>query len=503
MGNEHSTQKKHQANAEKKVQNGELNGHAVPAPDETEPGIKKEAVEQKSETPPAPITNEPKPPEKEEVDSSKANGPAHVETTPEQKPTVATDAEPPKNAPKPSGDEVSNFLGKMFKKKSEPVKPAAENNDSVDTPAKAVDLNIDMQTDKVFINSEQKEILEQVAEKIKLQLVDAIPAQPISSSFLTKNSSNPDLHATQEPVAVVEEPITEEPVKRKASEIHIGYLKSEDPEPKTEEDDKALKEDKELIQLVESIISDEKKQACENEPNGTKHMNEELAPISKNLTKVADEAVGTIEVLSHVEEPVVGAEEPLLVAEEIADIVEEILQITQEQESLDAEESEELQRNKFKETPLTTSEEPLTSSVKPALIAKEEAANGSVAVDEESWEIIEEPVNISGRLEEPALTKSKCDSADSSQLLSQLRSVCTKVLEDASYQAFSVNVCADESTVHITIELRPDELTCLNKVSYNTDEKATAWTNSPHAIQSRCKCTSSFPQDACHQLTKN
>ncbi len=29
----------HQANAEKKVQNGELNGHAVPAPDETEPGM--------------------------------------------------------------------------------------------------------------------------------------------------------------------------------------------------------------------------------------------------------------------------------------------------------------------------------------------------------------------------------------------------------------------------------------------------------------------------------
>ncbi|XP_016310194.1 neurofilament heavy polypeptide-like isoform X2 [Sinocyclocheilus anshuiensis] len=154
MGNEHSTQKKHQANAEKKVQNGELNGHAVPAPDKTEPETsKKEAVEQKSETPPVPVTNEPKPPEKEEVDSSKANGPAHVETTPEQKPTVTTDAEPPKKAPKPSGDEVSNFLGKMFKKKSEPVKPVAENNDSVDAPAKAVDLNIDMQTDPVDIKS--------------------------------------------------------------------------------------------------------------------------------------------------------------------------------------------------------------------------------------------------------------------------------------------------------------------------------------------------------------
>lgn len=345
--------------------------------------------------------------------------------------------------------------------------------------------NFSFQKDKVFINADQKEILEQVAEKIKLQLVDAVPAQPISSSYLTKKSSKtdeilPDLQATQEPVAVAEEPITEEPVKRKASEMHIGHLKSEDEE--TEEAGKALKEDKKRIQLVESIISDENEQVCENEPNGTKHLSEELAPISKNLTKVADEAVDAIEVLSHVEEPVVGAEEPLIFAEEIADIVKEILQITQEQENLDAEESEELQRNKFKE-PLLVAEEPLTTSVELALIAEEVIdpaafefileANGSVAINEESWEIIEKPVNIFGHLEEPVLIKSKCNSADSSQLLSQLRSACTKVLEDASYKAFSVDVCADESTVHITIELCPDELTCLNKVSYNTDDRST------------------------------
>ncbi len=178
--------------------------------------------------------------------------------------------------------------------------------------------------------------------------------------------------------------------------------------------------------------------------------------------------------MSHVEEPVAGAEEPLLFAEEIADIVEEILQITQEQESLYAEESKELQRNKFKE--------PLTTSVELGLIAEETidpafeftlAANRSVAINEESWEIIGEPVNIFGCLEEPVLIKSKCDSADSSQLLSQLRSACTKVLEDASYKAFSVDVCAEESTVHITIELCLDELTCLNKVSYNIDDRST------------------------------
>ncbi|XP_016354206.1 breast carcinoma-amplified sequence 1-like [Sinocyclocheilus anshuiensis] len=171
MGNEHSTQRKRQqANAEKKVQNGELNGHAVAAPAETEPETSKEAaVEQKSETPPAPVTNEPKPPEKEEVDSSKANG--HVETTPEQKTTQSTDAEPPKKAEKPSGDEMSNFLGKMFKKKSEPVKPAAENNDSVDAPVKAVDLKIDMQPDPVDIKTSTEP--EPEAEALKPSPVEA------------------------------------------------------------------------------------------------------------------------------------------------------------------------------------------------------------------------------------------------------------------------------------------------------------------------------------------
>lgn len=319
-----------------------------------------------------------------------------------------------------------------------------------------------------------------------MQLVDAIPVQPVNSSVLTKRFSKtdeilPDLPAIQEAVAVPEELIAGEPVKRKPSEIHIGHLKSEeaqvdakvaeDEEPKTEDAEKALKEDEELIQLVESIISDEKEQACENELNDV-------------LTKVADEAdsvssdvklaVDTVKV----EEPVVGAEEPLLVAEEIADIVEEILQITQEQESLDAEESEELQRNKFKEI-LVIAEQPLTTSVEQALIAEEEITplasdfNGSANVDEESWVIIEEParpLNASGCLEEPVLAKS--NSGDSAQLLSQLRSACTKVLEDASYKALRVDACADENTVHITIELCPDEFTCLNKVSCNTDDRS-------------------------------
>ncbi|XP_067301747.1 breast carcinoma-amplified sequence 1 isoform X1 [Pseudorasbora parva] len=141
MGNEQSTLNLNVTNAEIKVENGELNGHAVPTPDVTKPVASKEAaVEQKSETPPVTITNEPKPPQKEEVDSSTLNGPAHVETTPEQN-AVAKDAEPPK----------TNIFGKMFKKKSENVKPASENSDSVDAPVTAVDLKTDVQSGPVNI----------------------------------------------------------------------------------------------------------------------------------------------------------------------------------------------------------------------------------------------------------------------------------------------------------------------------------------------------------------
>ncbi|XP_077075013.1 uncharacterized protein LOC143725962 isoform X11 [Siphateles boraxobius] len=153
MGNEQSTQKKRpKTNAEQKVTNGELNGHAVPTPDGSElVASKAAAVEQKCETPPVTITK--KPPKKEEVDSCKLNGPKHVETTPEEKNTVAKDAEPPKTVPKPSEDEVTNFFGKMFKKKSEPVKPASKSNDSVDAPVTAVDLKIDLQPDPVDIKT--------------------------------------------------------------------------------------------------------------------------------------------------------------------------------------------------------------------------------------------------------------------------------------------------------------------------------------------------------------
>ncbi|XP_051946747.1 breast carcinoma-amplified sequence 1 isoform X2 [Xyrauchen texanus] len=150
MGNEQSTQKKRQKpNAvDKKVQNGEMNGHAVPPPGSPEPVASKEAVvQQKCEIPPETDVKSPKPSAgKEEVDSKKANKPAHVETTHENETTAATDTEPQKEAQQLVEKEVTNIFGKMFKKKIEPVK-----SDAVDGQVKVLDLKIDLQPDSVDI----------------------------------------------------------------------------------------------------------------------------------------------------------------------------------------------------------------------------------------------------------------------------------------------------------------------------------------------------------------
>lgn len=95
------------------------------------PAVCTEAQQKKSEIPPAADTNKPQPPSgKEEVD--KGTEPAHAETSPEKDTTTAADAEPQKEVPKPTGDDVSSFFGKMFKKKAESVKPATESKDSID-----------------------------------------------------------------------------------------------------------------------------------------------------------------------------------------------------------------------------------------------------------------------------------------------------------------------------------------------------------------------------------
>lgn len=78
----------------------------------------------------------PKPPSgKEEVDKGKEP----AKTSHEKDTTTAADAEPPKDVPKPTEEEVSNFFGKMFKKKAEPGKAASENKDSIDGQVTAVD----------------------------------------------------------------------------------------------------------------------------------------------------------------------------------------------------------------------------------------------------------------------------------------------------------------------------------------------------------------------------
>lgn len=311
------------------------------------------------------------------------------------------------------------------------------------------------------------------------------------------------MHSKQKPVAVAEEPLREEPVTRKASKM---YLKFEEDD---EDAERALLEDKELNEIVESIISDEKEQlAFENIPlwEATKHPVEKLEPISKKLTKVSyftdsfivqgmssvvKFAFDSVKDFFPFEEPVVGTKEPLQVAEEIVEIFEELLQITQEQERVcHSDDIEEVIRKNFKES-LVGAEEPLPTSMEMALVAEEEISPATYefildGLDDESWVIIEEPagpLNVSGhggRSEEPALTKSKCKSAESTQLFSQLKSICTKALKDASFKPLSVDVWADGSTVHITVEVCPDELTCLNKVSYDNDvlsTKGTAWRN--------------------------
>ncbi|XP_056589954.1 breast carcinoma-amplified sequence 1 isoform X5 [Triplophysa dalaica] len=139
MGNEQSSQKKRpKANApETKVQNGEMNGHAVPPSDSTEI-VCKEVQPPKSEIPPATHKNKSQPPSgKEEVDKGKE--PVHVETPPEKDTKNAADAEPPKEVPKPTGEDMNNFFGKMFKKKAEPMKLATESKDSVDGQVTAED----------------------------------------------------------------------------------------------------------------------------------------------------------------------------------------------------------------------------------------------------------------------------------------------------------------------------------------------------------------------------
>lgn len=315
----------------------------------------------------------------------------------------------------------------------------------------------------------------------------------------------------QSPVVVAEELENQEPVVRKA--IHVGHLKSEeaamgnadfaeDEEPNTLDVEKALTEDKELIKIVESIISEEEL-TSENEPNDAKHLRsdadvfEEPSKILSHVFAIEDlrfppqqffQITQEQQTRSHVhderlrknlkvplatsstEQAMVAEEKPTPVSFELdlaanGSVAETISHVH--------EQPDDLRKNKLR----VVTEEPLTSSVEQAMVAEEEeatpaafelalAASRAAAVDEESWVVIEEQAQ---RLEEP---ESKCRSVDSAQLFSQLRSVCTKVLEDASCEPLSVDVCADENSIHITIGVHLDEFTRRNKVNYESyDEK--------------------------------
>ncbi|XP_051961055.1 uncharacterized protein LOC127628381 isoform X2 [Xyrauchen texanus] len=189
MGNEQSTEKKLQkANAvEKKIQNGEMNGHAVPPPDL--PVVSKEVVQIKCEIPPVTDIKDPKPSQgKMEVDSNKANGAAHVVNTPEKETVAATGAEPKKEAPKSTEKEVTNIFGKMLKKKSEPEKPAAaQSNDAVDGQVTVGDLKIDLQPKTVDIKtSTEPEPEDKALESILVEVAeDILPSEDVKEAEKT------------------------------------------------------------------------------------------------------------------------------------------------------------------------------------------------------------------------------------------------------------------------------------------------------------------------------
>ncbi|XP_073669173.1 uncharacterized protein [Paramisgurnus dabryanus] len=230
-------------------------------------------------------------------------------------------------------------------------------------------------------------------------------------------------------------------------------------EPTTADAEELLIEDEELIKMVEMIISDEE------EPESVT-----VEPKCKD-TLVVD--------LIQDEQPLAETEKAL--DEEIADIVEEILQITEDQVTQQNVEENMRQTNEELRNmdTLDVAEAPETLSVESAVVVKDEtahvtvedifAANGKAAVDEESWVIIEEPITnhpypaVDGPVTSPASederigTESKSHLAESSELFSRLRSVCIEALVDSSCKPVSVDVCGNESTINITIEICPND----------------------------------------------
>lgn len=300
-----------------------------------------------------------------------------------------------------------------------------------------------------------------------------------------------DLCSTQEPETVAEELLTvaeiseiasEEPVLGSQLEIHIKKSEREVDapalfkyeEPTTADAEQTLTEDKELIKMVEMIISDEKEQLVTNR----------LESISVEPCEGSSDA-GFVKAMVEDEQPVDATEEPLLVAEEIAAIVQDILQITEDQVLSIAHEqnSEEAMRHVNEAVESEVSEEPaLKSNFTDTLDASEASGmlsesavviddqmtrveailpcNGTAAVDEESWVIIEEPAPVYTYSRHPRAVKEESptspsnaeeerdDLAKSTKLLAHLRSVCVEAFEDSSYKPVRVDVRGYQSTIY-------------------------------------------------------
>lgn len=351
-----------------------------------------------------------------------------------------------------------------------------------------------------------------------MHLVDIIPAQSISeertcSEFPTKKISLEstssidealdfydvllDLCSTQEPETVAEELLTvaeiseiasEEPVLGSQLEIHIKTSEREVDapalfkyeEPTTADAEQTLTEDKELIIMVEMIISDEEEQLVTNR----------LESISVEPREGSSDA-GFVKAMVEDEQPVDATEEPLLVAEEIVAIVQKILQITEDQvlsiaHEQNGEESirhvNEVEESEVSEGPALKSSfsdasEALEMLSESAVVIDDQMTrveailpcNGTAAVDEESWVIIEEPAPVYTYISHPGTVKEESptspsnaeeerdDLAKSTKLLAHLRSVCVEAFEDSSYKPVRVDVRGYQRTISITIEVCPKD----------------------------------------------
>lgn len=345
-----------------------------------------------------------------------------------------------------------------------------------------INTNFSFLKEIVTINADQEEILKEAAGHLQSHLIDIIPTQPMSKGLTCSElpTNVPEVVAEEfQPTAEVSEIVSAEPVFESQLEMEIENLQSEEEELPVEapvllqheeltaDAEQTLTEDKELIKMVEMIISDEEEQLVTN------GLESDSVELNCEGILVIDSTDGFVKDLVEDEQQVDESKEPLLVAEEIAAIVQEMLQITEDQvlgithgqsgketmrqgnEKEESEVSEEHALKNFTDTSdAMEAPEMLSES---AVVFEDEMT----AVDEESWVIIEElPSRLEAVEEELPTSPSKVnekrdDLAKSPKLLSHLRFACIEAFEDSSYKPVCVDVCGNKSTIHITIEVCP------------------------------------------------